>query len=80
MTFRKNFNSILSSVKSKVFKSIPIMPNAKVYLAFTSKYPKATFIIWKQIDVFKWQVNYSFNKADHRALFSSELIVFYFLS
>ena len=48
------------------------MPGAKVCLEIISKYPKAAFILWKQINVFKCQVIFSMDKEDHLALFSCE--------
>ena len=48
------------------------MPNLVVKRTFKSKYPKATFSQWKQIDVFKWQVNFTFKENQYSALFDSE--------
>ncbi len=72
MALHKKFNYLLSSVVLKVFKGNRIMPGKSVYLAFNSKYPKSAFIQWKQIDVFRWQVNFRSKKEEHFALFSSD--------
>lgn len=72
MTFYKKFNYLLNLALLNVFKSNRVMPGKTVCLAFKSKYPKASFIQWKQIDVFRWQVTFHFKKEEHFALFSSE--------
>ena len=63
---------MLSASLRKVVKKNRKMPNAVVRMAFKSKYPKATFTIWKQIDVFKWQVNFITKERQYTGLFDSE--------
>jgi len=72
MAFYKKFNYLLNLALLNVFKRNGIMPGKTVYLPFKSKYPKATFVQWKQIDVFRWQVTFRFNKEEHFALFNCE--------
>jgi hypothetical protein len=48
------------------------MANSMVLRSFNSKFPKATHILWQQVDVFKWHVNFNLNKKKCTALFNSE--------
>ncbi|MFT6795018.1 MAG: hypothetical protein ACJART_000149 [Maribacter sp.] len=48
------------------------MPNTLVQLSFKLKYPLAKVIIWKQIDVFKWHVNFETKGKGYLSLYTSE--------
>jgi hypothetical protein len=43
-----------------------------VLSSFHLKYPQATHTIWRRIDLYKWQVNFSIKKEKCTALFNSE--------
>ena len=40
--------------------------------SFNLKYTNAKQILWQQVDVFQWQVNFVFNKEQYSALFNSQ--------
>lgn len=72
MILTKKLRYIFTSSFLKVAKTKINMPNIGVAIAFKAKYPKAAFVRWNQIDVFKWQVNFSLEDNDFSALFHSE--------
>ncbi|MEB8328677.1 PepSY-like domain-containing protein [Flavobacteriaceae bacterium KMM 6897] len=43
-----------------------------VLVSFSSKFPKATHVLWQQMDVLKWQVNFMLKKERCTALFNSD--------
>lgn len=70
-------------VHKKVKKSMPFsLPNLLrrkrrdtnpvVIKSFNRKFPKAKNILWQQIDVFKWHVNFTLKDDKYSALFNSE--------
>lgn len=62
------FSSISSrSVQKKLKFSSP-----KVINAFKLKYPFANTVQWQQIDVFRWQVNFTLRNKWYSALFDSD--------
>ena len=52
-------------------KSRSNVPSSKVSIAFRLKYPTAKKLQWKQIDVDKWQVGFTFKGKIYWALYSS---------
>jgi hypothetical protein len=46
--------------------------NSLVIKSFNLKFPKAKHILWQQLDVFKWHVNFTFKEEKFSALFNSE--------
>jgi hypothetical protein len=56
----------------RLFRSRKPVANAMVLRSFNSKFPKATHIVWQQMDVFKWHVNFILRKKRCTALFTSE--------
>ena len=40
--------------------------------AFDLKFPNAKHILWFQVDVFKWQVNFTLNKEKKSAMYNSD--------
>ncbi len=72
MILTKKLQYIFTSSFLKVARTKRNMPNIAVTIAFKSKYPKAAFVRWNQIDVFKWQVNFSLKGNDFSALFNSD--------
>ncbi len=56
----------------RLFRSRKPVANAMVLHSFNSKFPKATHIVWQQMDVFKWHVNFILRKKRCTALFTSE--------
>ncbi len=72
MILTEKLQYIFNSSFLKVTRTKINMPNITVASAFKSKYPKAAFVRWNQIDVFKWQVNFSLKDHDFSALFNSE--------
>lgn len=56
----------------RLFRSNKHYINLLVLNSFSSKFPKATDILWQQIDVFKWRVNFTLKKKTCTALFNSE--------
>jgi hypothetical protein len=40
--------------------------------SFNLKYSNAKQILWQQVDVFQWQVNFVLNKEQYSALFNSQ--------
>lgn len=66
------FKYLLTSLQNRVVKNKRELPGAAVCIAFKSKYPKAAFVRWKQIDVFKWQVNFNSKGKKFTSLYDSE--------
>lgn len=62
---------MLTSIK-RLFQGEKPNGNPLVLSSFNSKFPKATHILWQQIDVFKWHVNFKLKKQKYTALFNSE--------
>lgn len=48
------------------------LPKARVQFAFRLKYPKGRCVVWKPVDVFKWQVTFKVNGISYWSLYSSE--------
>lgn len=46
--------------------------NPLVLRSFNSKFPKATHILWQQVGVITWHVNFNLRKEKCTALFNSE--------
>ena len=57
---------------NRLFTAKKKMPNTLVQLSFKLKYPLAKVIIWKQIDVFKWHVNFETKGKRYSSLYTSE--------
>ncbi len=62
----------MSLLIKQLFRRRRPIANSMVLRSFNSKYPKATNIIWQQVDVFKWHVNFNQKKKKCTALFNSE--------
>lgn len=72
MTLSKKLQYVFTSSFLNVTKKRQKNPNIAVHLAFKSKYPKAKFTRWMQIDVFKWRVSFSLRGKEYTGLFDSE--------
>ncbi|PQJ81174.1 PepSY-like domain-containing protein [Polaribacter glomeratus] len=55
----------------RFFRSEKSNINSLVLSSFNSKFPRASNILWQQIDVFKWNVSFTLKKKKHIALFNS---------
>lgn len=62
----------MSLLLKRLFKSRRPIANARVLNTFKLKFPKATRVIWQQVDVFKWHVNFNLKNKRSTALFDSE--------
>ena len=72
MILTKNLRHIFTYSYFKVTRNKRNVPNSSLGVAFKARYPRATFVRWNQVDVFKWQVNFSLKGKDFSALFNSE--------
>lgn len=72
MVLTDKLQHVLTSSFLKLTRNKRNIPNIAVGKAFKSKYPKAKFARWNQVDVFKWAVNYKFRSKAFSALFDSE--------
>lgn len=43
-----------------------------VLRSFHCRYPNAKHVVWQQVDVFQWQVNFVFKGRQYSALFNSQ--------
>ncbi len=59
------------SVK-RLFRGKRPIANTMVLSSFNSKFPKATHVLWRQVDGCKWHVNFNLKKNKCTALFNSE--------
>ncbi len=59
------------SVK-RLFRNKRPIVNSMVLHSFNSKFPKATHILWQQVNVFNWHVNFNLKKKKCTALFNNE--------
>ena len=48
------------------------LPSKKILFTFRLRYPKASRVKWKQMDVFKWQVRYKLKGNVRWGLYTSE--------
>jgi hypothetical protein len=62
----------MSLLIKQLFKRRRPTTNSMVLRSFNVKFPRATQVIWQQVDVFKWHVNFNQNKKKCTALFNSE--------
>lgn len=56
----------------RLFRYKRTIVNPMVLRSFNSKFPNATHILWQQVDVFKWHVNFTLKKKKCTALFDSQ--------
>jgi len=56
----------------RLFRYKRTIVNPLVLCSFNSKFPNATHILWQQVDVFKWHVNFTLKKKKCTALFDSK--------
>ena len=59
--------SIPSLLRRKRFNGSPLVKKS-----FILKFPNAKRVLWYQIDIFKWRVNFTLKEKKHSALFDSE--------
>lgn len=62
----------MSLLIKQLFRRGRPITNSLVLRSFNSKFPTATHILWQQVDVFKWHVNFNLGKKKCTALFNSE--------
>jgi hypothetical protein len=56
----------------RLFRYKRTIVNPLVQRSFNSKFPKATHVLWQQVDAFRWHVNFIWEKKKSTALFNSE--------
>ncbi len=62
----------MSLLIKQLFRRGRPITNSLVLRSFNLKFPTATHVLWQQVDVFKWHVNFNLNKKKCTALFNSE--------
>ena len=70
MQFLKKIKYRFSSSTRSIQKEHQFL-SPKVVKVFTLRYPYANAIQWQQIDVFRWQVNFTLRNKWYSALFDS---------
>ena len=56
----------------RMFRNKKPLADPRVLQSFRLKFPLATQVIWQQVDVFKWLVNFNIEKKKCTALFNRE--------
>ena len=62
----------MSILFKKLFTRNKANVNTLTLRSFNSKFPNAKYVIWKQVDASKWQVNYTEEKNKYSALFNCQ--------
>lgn len=53
----------------RIFRNKKAQVSPFVFVAFCSKFPGATNLVWHQVGILKWQVAFTLNKKNSTALF-----------
>ena len=57
---------------TKLFRRKRSNVSSLVGIRFNSKFPNAKHVLWQQVDVYKWQVNFTLKRKKYSALFNSQ--------